>query len=129
MEEFSEGNLRIIDAGNVDDKDLLSSTNDVHVVEENIRSISKDPTSLNFKQLNWLASIRHNASSTPVQKTTDEMRSKIDLCPFFINQKCKFTLNCKYIHGEECPHCHRYCLHPYRLDEKEAHISVCNQPI
>ena len=40
---------------------------------------------------------------------------------------CHFGDDCKYIHGEQCPKCMKYCLHPNDIQFNENHLNTCIQ--
>eukprot|EP00842_Homolaphlyctis_polyrhiza_P006971 jgi/Hompol1/863/HPOL_002582-RA len=57
--------------------------------------------------------------------TTDNSSKRL-LCPFALKGICKFGSSCRYIHGLECPSCHKLCLHPDDSEEIHAdHIESC----
>lgn len=79
------------------------------------------------QQSPWLALF---ANKQPHIKGETKRRSadQVDLCPFAMNSKCKFPPeNCKFIHGMQCPHCGKFCLHPNRPNEADAHLQECQR--
>ena len=71
----------------------------------------------------WLNAVESHVKQ---QEHQQKDLSSINLCPFHINQRCKFKQACKLIHGEQCPHCLKNCLHPYRFEEQSLHLQQCS---
>ncbi|KAI3893077.1 hypothetical protein MKW92_010035 [Papaver armeniacum] len=53
--------------------------------------------------------------------------AEIPICSFAAAGKCPRGERCPHIHGDLCPTCERYCLHPYRPDEREEHAMACGR--
>ncbi len=51
--------------------------------------------------------------------------AKEELCIFAMTGKCRYGTVCRNVHGLQCPRCLLFCLHPYDLDQNEAHITAC----
>jgi len=49
------------------------------------------------------------------------------ICSFAAAGSCPYGERCPHIHGNLCSICGKHCLHPYRPDEREAHIKMCQQ--
>ncbi|OVA07008.1 zinc finger protein [Macleaya cordata] len=49
------------------------------------------------------------------------------ICSFAAAGNCPRGERCPHIHGNLCPTCEKYCLHPYRSDEREEHIKTCER--
>ena len=54
-------------------------------------------------------------------------RSDESLCPFGLAGNCKYGDKCRYLHGIECPTCHKRCLHPFRPEEHDDHLRQCSE--
>jgi E3 ubiquitin-protein ligase makorin len=81
------------------------------------------------QQSPWLA-LFANKQQQPqgIGKTKKRSPDQLDLCPFAVNSKCKFTADtCKFIHGTQCTHCEKFCLHPFRQEEANAHSLECQR--
>ena len=49
------------------------------------------------------------------------------ICSFAAAGSCPHGERCPHILGDLCSICGKHCLHPYRPDEREAHIKMCQQ--
>ncbi|MQL91244.1 hypothetical protein Taro_023854 [Colocasia esculenta] len=49
------------------------------------------------------------------------------ICSFAAAGNCPRGESCPHIHGDLCPTCGKHCLHPYRTDEREEHIRMCQK--
>ncbi|XP_068643514.1 E3 ubiquitin-protein ligase makorin-like [Aristolochia californica] len=49
------------------------------------------------------------------------------ICSFAAAGKCPYGESCHHIHGDLCSTCGKHCLHPYRPDEREEHIQLCQR--
>ncbi|XP_011625473.1 E3 ubiquitin-protein ligase makorin [Amborella trichopoda] len=49
------------------------------------------------------------------------------ICAFAAAGKCPHGEKCSHIHGDLCASCGKHCLHPYRPDEREEHIQMCQK--
>lgn len=49
------------------------------------------------------------------------------ICAFAAAGKCPHGERCPHIHGDLCSTCGKQCLHPYRSDEREEHIKLCQK--
>ncbi|KAF9593275.1 hypothetical protein IFM89_021031 [Coptis chinensis] len=49
------------------------------------------------------------------------------ICSFAAAGNCPRGDRCPHIHGDLCPTCEKYCLHPYRPDEREEHSIMCGK--
>ncbi|KAJ8645195.1 hypothetical protein MRB53_006943 [Persea americana] len=49
------------------------------------------------------------------------------ICAFAAAGKCPYGERCPHIHGDLCSTCGKHCLHPYRPDEREEHIKMCQK--
>ncbi|KAJ6852235.1 E3 ubiquitin-protein ligase makorin [Iris pallida] len=49
------------------------------------------------------------------------------ICSFAAAGSCPHGEVCPHIHGDLCSICGKQCLHPYRPDEREEHIKVCEK--
>ncbi|MCL7046943.1 hypothetical protein MKW94_004314 [Papaver nudicaule] len=70
---------------------------------------------------NYLLENENGGESTAVDP------AEIPICSFAAAGKCPRGERCPHIHGNLCPTCERYCLHPYRSDEREEHIMACER--
>ncbi|XP_068638438.1 E3 ubiquitin-protein ligase makorin-like [Aristolochia californica] len=51
----------------------------------------------------------------------------LPICSFAAAGKCPYGESCPHIHGDLCSTCGKQCLHPYRPDEREEHIQLCQR--
>ncbi|KAL5543393.1 hypothetical protein UlMin_007177 [Ulmus minor] len=49
------------------------------------------------------------------------------ICSFAAAGECPRGENCPHIHGDVCPTCGKHCLHPFRPEEQEEHLSACEK--
>ncbi|KAL5719706.1 RING-type E3 ubiquitin transferase [Ranunculus cassubicifolius] len=49
------------------------------------------------------------------------------ICAFAAAGDCPRAERCPHIHGDLCSTCGKHCLHPYRHDEREEHIIMCER--
>lgn len=49
------------------------------------------------------------------------------ICSLAAAGKCPREEQCPYIHGDLCPICAKNCLHPFRPQEREEHIRICEK--
>ncbi|GAV72756.1 zf-CCCH domain-containing protein/zf-RING_2 domain-containing protein [Cephalotus follicularis] len=49
------------------------------------------------------------------------------LCSYAAAGDCLRGENCPHIHGDLCPTCGKHCLHPFRPEEREEHIKMCEK--
>lgn len=49
------------------------------------------------------------------------------ICSFAAAGECPHGVNCPRIHGDLCPTCRKHCLHPFRSQEREEHIRICEK--
>ncbi|KAL9142365.1 hypothetical protein ABFS82_14G165000 [Erythranthe guttata] len=49
------------------------------------------------------------------------------ICSFAAAGECPHGLNCPHIHGDLCPTCKKHCLHPFRPQEREEHMKICEK--
>eukprot|EP00898_Chlorokybus_atmophyticus_P006090 jgi/Chlat1/6482/Chrsp45S06058 len=53
--------------------------------------------------------------------------AELPICPLAAAGLCTRGEACPAIHGDECPHCHKLCLHPHRQAEREEHLAECQR--
>ncbi|XP_057499408.1 putative RING-type E3 ubiquitin transferase C3H69 [Actinidia eriantha] len=49
------------------------------------------------------------------------------ICSFAAAGNCPRGERCPHIHGNLCPSCRKHCLHPFRPQEREEHIKICEK--
>lgn len=49
------------------------------------------------------------------------------ICSFAAAGECPHGVSCRRIHGDLCPTCRKHCLHPFRPQEREEHMSTCEK--
>ncbi|XP_024026597.1 E3 ubiquitin-protein ligase makorin [Morus notabilis] len=49
------------------------------------------------------------------------------ICSFAAAGDCPRGEKCPHIHGDLCPTCGKRCLHPFRPEEKEEHLKMCEK--
>lgn len=53
-----------------------------------------------------------------------ETKKKL-ICAFYLEGKCRYKDNCKFIHGNLCQICKKNCLHPDDKEQNNKHIKSC----
>ncbi|AQL03366.1 E3 ubiquitin-protein ligase makorin [Zea mays] len=51
----------------------------------------------------------------------------LPICSFAAAGNCPYGEGCPQMHGDLCATCGKLCLHPYRPDEREEHIKLCEK--
>ncbi|XVE76703.1 hypothetical protein DITRI_Ditri13aG0002800 [Diplodiscus trichospermus] len=49
------------------------------------------------------------------------------ICSFAAAGNCPRGEKCPHIHGDLCPTCGKHCLHPFRPEEREEHLKMCEK--
>ncbi|OMO80833.1 Zinc finger, CCCH-type [Corchorus olitorius] len=49
------------------------------------------------------------------------------ICSFAAAGNCPRGEKCPHIHGDLCPTCGKHCLHPFRPQERDEHIKMCEK--
>ncbi|XP_027163676.1 putative RING-type E3 ubiquitin transferase C3H69 isoform X1 [Coffea eugenioides] len=49
------------------------------------------------------------------------------ICSFAAAGHCPRGEMCPHIHGDLCPTCEKHCLHPFRPEEREDHVKLCER--
>ncbi|KAG6501019.1 E3 ubiquitin-protein ligase makorin-like [Zingiber officinale] len=49
------------------------------------------------------------------------------ICSFAAAGRCPYGQSCPRLHGDLCTICGKHCLHPFRPDEREEHIKMCQK--
>ncbi|VFR02359.1 unnamed protein product [Cuscuta campestris] len=49
------------------------------------------------------------------------------ICSFAAAGDCPRGEKCPYMHGDLCPTCGKHCLHPFRPEEREEHMTTCQK--
>lgn len=49
------------------------------------------------------------------------------ICSFAAAGDCPRGDKCPHIHGDLCPTCGKRCLHPFRSEEREEHLKMCEK--
>ncbi|PKA64374.1 E3 ubiquitin-protein ligase makorin [Apostasia shenzhenica] len=49
------------------------------------------------------------------------------ICSFAAAGSCPYGERCPHVHGDKCLFCGKHCLHPYRLEEREEHLKLCQK--
>ncbi|XP_039008576.1 putative RING-type E3 ubiquitin transferase C3H69 isoform X2 [Hibiscus syriacus] len=49
------------------------------------------------------------------------------ICSFAAAGNCPHGEACPHIHGDLCPTCRKHCLHPFRPEEREEHVKICEK--
>ncbi|KAJ3694655.1 hypothetical protein LUZ60_000032 [Juncus effusus] len=50
---------------------------------------------------------------------------ELPICSFAAAGSCPYGDTCTHLHGDTCPVCEKQCLHPYRPDERDEHLKIC----
>ncbi|XAR63431.1 hypothetical protein NMG60_11023364 [Bertholletia excelsa] len=49
------------------------------------------------------------------------------ICAFAAAGNCPRGERCPHIHGDICPTCGKHCLHPFRPQERDEHMKICEK--
>ncbi|XP_074582448.1 E3 ubiquitin-protein ligase makorin-like isoform X2 [Curcuma longa] len=49
------------------------------------------------------------------------------ICSFAAAGQCPYGERCARLHGDMCTICGKHCLHPFRADERDDHIKMCQK--
>lgn len=52
---------------------------------------------------------------------------EMPICSFAAAGLCPYGETCMQMHGDTCPVCGKQCLHPYRPEEREEHLRLCQR--
>jgi len=63
--------------------------------------------------------VRHRHDYVPQYDVSDI------LCSFHMNHQCRYSEDCRYTHGNQCPACGKNVLHPVNLEQAEQHFMKC----
>jgi E3 ubiquitin-protein ligase makorin len=67
-------------------------------------------------------------SANPTAQNQTSMRhADLPICSFASAGNCPYGESCLQMHGDLCTTCGKMCLHPYRPDEREEHIKLCEK--
>ncbi|EPZ30939.1 hypothetical protein ROZALSC1DRAFT_30143 [Rozella allomycis CSF55] len=124
-----------LSSGRPNNSQLEDNCTNVKIYDEN----SEDDKSFNpWESLNesklklFLDAADNGVNSCSVQVDARVIKGPInvdlkneELCPFALTGNCKYNTFCRFVHGEKCPHCNRFCLHPYNDNLKENHLKNC----
>ncbi|KAL5199950.1 hypothetical protein ABZP36_021153 [Zizania latifolia] len=67
------------------------------------------------------------SSNRTVQNQTTLNPADLPICSFAAAGNCPYGEGCPQMHGDLCTICGKLCLHPYRPDEREEHIKLCEK--
>ncbi|KAK3132291.1 hypothetical protein QOZ80_6AG0519080 [Eleusine coracana subsp. coracana] len=90
-------------------------------------SASKPAWSSDFQQATVSEDGIDWSSSPTVQNQTSMRPSDLPICSFAAAGNCPYGESCPQMHGDLCTTCGKMCLHPYRPDEREEHIKLCEK--
>ncbi|KQK18474.1 E3 ubiquitin-protein ligase makorin isoform X1 [Brachypodium distachyon] len=67
------------------------------------------------------------SSNRTVQNQTSKKLADMPICSFAAAGNCPYEEECPSMHGDLCTTCGKMCLHPYRPDEREEHMKLCEK--
>ncbi|PUZ61136.1 hypothetical protein GQ55_4G250100 [Panicum hallii var. hallii] len=67
------------------------------------------------------------SSNQTLQNQTSLKPADLPICSFAAAGNCPYGEGCPQMHGDLCSTCGKMCLHPYRPDEREEHIKLCEK--
>ncbi|GAB4832601.1 hypothetical protein Ancab_006620 [Ancistrocladus abbreviatus] len=67
------------------------------------------------------------ADDGAVQESTSIRPADLVICSFAAAGSCPRGEKCPHIHGDLCPTCGKYCLHPFRPEERKEHTKTCEK--
>ncbi|KAI8806987.1 hypothetical protein BJ742DRAFT_679476, partial [Cladochytrium replicatum] len=82
-------------------------------------------TNTNGKKKHGATTAAAVAKPTPVSVIVSAATTEEPLCPFAMQGNCRFADKCRYIHGDPCPVCLKFVLHPQKPSTHEEHIAEC----
>ncbi|KAL3899622.1 MAG: hypothetical protein SGCHY_001909 [Lobulomycetales sp.] len=73
----------------------------------------------------WVMATEHTKEALNWKSKASNSVEK-SLCPFHYQKSCRFRDKCRYVHGEECPKCHKNCILPNDPEYREEHLASCS---
>ncbi|CAN6170123.1 unnamed protein product [Urochloa humidicola] len=67
------------------------------------------------------------SSNRTLQNQTSLKPADLPICSFAAGGNCPYGEGCPQMHGDLCATCGKMCLHPYRPDEREEHVKLCEK--
>ncbi|VAI73401.1 hypothetical protein VPH35_122602 [Triticum aestivum] len=67
------------------------------------------------------------SSIQTAQNQTSMKLADMPICSFAAGGNCPYGEECPHMHGDLCAFCGKMCLHPYRPDERQEHIKLCEK--
>mmetsp|Transcript_34084 Transcript_34084/g.87914 ORF Transcript_34084/g.87914 Transcript_34084/m.87914 type:complete len:265 (+) Transcript_34084:63-857(+) len=61
-----------------------------------------------------------------IEVEEEDPRAVLPLCRFHLTGSCRYGQQCRFPHGDECPHCHRPVLHPFMPEQRDFHLAECS---
>lgn len=101
-------------------KPTLSTCTDLSSSSNRLLPPSEPAWTQNIQEhiLSESESWRHPTSVSPAD---------LPICSFAAAGNCPYGEACPHIHGDLCTICGKQCLHPYRPEEREEHIELCQK--
>ncbi|KAI4975390.1 hypothetical protein ZWY2020_048997 [Hordeum vulgare] len=120
---------------------LLSSGRPLHPGHQTNSSnqrqqISMDKLSLSESKPAWRNEVQPDSVSEDgidwssiqtAQNQTSMKLADMPICSFAAAGNCPYGEECPHMHGDLCAFCGKMCLHPYRPDERQEHIKLCEK--
>lgn len=88
-----------------------------------ISSLSKPAWTCNFPEEDSSSLSEYG----PLHLPRSVQPSDLPICSFAAAGSCPYGEQCPHTHGDLCTICGKQCLHPYRPDEREEHIKLCQK--
>ncbi|KAJ7982201.1 Zinc finger CCCH domain-containing protein 69 [Quillaja saponaria] len=76
--------------------------------------------------VSWVAKDKQPLS-TPIRESGIVPPDEHSICSFADTGNCSHGEKCPHIHGDLCPTCGKYCLHPSQPVEREEHMKTCEK--
>lgn len=76
---------------------------------------------------NEMSALHNSLYDSYTQESGTANPTELAMCSFAAAGNCPRGEKCPHIHGDLCPTCGKHCLHPYRLEEREDHVKMCEK--
>ncbi|KAL2932535.1 E3 ubiquitin-protein ligase makorin [Bienertia sinuspersici] len=103
-----------------------SRTVPVSSVQSELSASSRQYLPPNKAAWNQQPGIPDNEKDFIPQPRSDRLADQA-ICSFAAAGNCPKGEKCPHIHGDLCPTCGKQCLHPFRPNEREEHLKICEK--
>ncbi|KAL1811637.1 hypothetical protein ACET3Z_021702 [Daucus carota] len=108
-------------------RNASSGVNQVVGVNGDLSASSRSFLAATDPEKNELSALPNSLYDSYTQEPGTADPTELSMCSFAAAGNCPRGEKCPHIHGDLCPTCGKHCLHPYRLEEREDHIRMCEK--